>query len=81
MINLYKRNAQGKPLVWSIENKPGYLEIKYGLVGGTLHTETVKITAKNVIINGVLVTSEIAQIVRCKYCKHNNPRQRYEHRL
>ena len=48
MTTLYKRNAQGKPLVWSIENKPGYLEIKYGLVGKTLHTETVKITAKNV---------------------------------
>ena len=48
MVTLYKRNAQGKPLVWSIENKPGYLEIKYGLVGKTLHTETVKITAKNV---------------------------------
>ena len=48
MVTLYKRNAQGKPLVWSIENKPGYLEIKYGLVGKILHTETVKITAKNV---------------------------------
>ena len=48
MVTLYKRNAQGKPLVWSIENKPGYLEIKYGLVGKTLHTEIVKITAKNV---------------------------------
>ena len=48
MVTLYKRNAQGKPLVWSIENKPVYLEIKYGLVVKTLHTETVKITAKNV---------------------------------
>lgn len=48
MITLYKRNAQGKPLVWSIENKPGYLEIQYGLVSGTLHKETVKITTKNV---------------------------------
>ena len=48
MITLYKRSAQGKPLVWSIENKPGLLEVKYGLVGKTLHKETIKITAKNV---------------------------------
>ena len=48
MITLYKRNAQGKPLVWSIENKPGLLEVQYGLVGKTLHKETIKITAKNV---------------------------------
>ena len=48
MISLYKRNAQGKPLVWSIENKPGLLEVQYGLVGKTLHKETIKITAKNV---------------------------------
>lgn len=48
MISLYKRNAQGKPLVWSIENKPGVLEVQYGLVGKTLHKETIKITAKNV---------------------------------
>ena len=48
MITLYKRNAQGKPLIWSIENKQGYLEVQYGLVAGTLHKETVKITAKNV---------------------------------
>lgn len=48
MISLYKRNAQGKPLFWSIENKPGVLEVQYGLVGKTLHKETIKITAKNV---------------------------------
>ena len=60
MITLYKRNAQGKPLVWSIEhtNKDwkGFhssdeldtLEITYGLVGGTLHKEIVKVTKKNV---------------------------------
>ena len=48
MITLYKRNAQGKPLIWSIENKPGLLEVQYGLVGKTLHKETIKITAKNV---------------------------------
>ena len=59
-MNLYKRNAQGKPLVWSIEhtNKDwkGFhssdeldtLEISYGLVGGTLHKEIIKVTKKNV---------------------------------
>ena len=60
MITLYKRNAQGKPLIWSIEhtnkNWKGFhssdeldtLEISYGLVGGTLHKEIIKVTKKNV---------------------------------
>lgn len=54
MITLYKRNAQGKPLVWSIkESKASVgeglkeLRINYGLVGGTLHEERIKITLKN----------------------------------
>ena len=54
MITLYKRNAQGKPLVWSIEKSKASigedikeLHIKYGLVGGTLHEERIKITLKN----------------------------------
>lgn len=51
MIALYKRNAQGKPLVWSIEgythNNGSYLLVKYGLVGGTLHEEKIYITLKN----------------------------------
>ena len=54
MITLYKRNAQGKPLVWSIEESKASigeglkeLHIKYGLVGGTLHEERIKITLKN----------------------------------
>ena len=51
MITLYKRNAQGKPLVWSIEaythNNGSYLLVKYGLVGGTLHEEKIPITLKN----------------------------------
>ena len=33
MITLYKRNAAGKPLVWSGKEKDGRLEIRYGLVG------------------------------------------------
>ena len=51
MITLYKRNAQGKPLVWSIEgytnNNGSYLLVKYGIVGGTLHEEKIHITLKN----------------------------------
>ena len=51
MITLYKRNAQGKPLVWSIAKGVDItgpeLYISYGLVGGTLHRETIKVTLKN----------------------------------
>ena len=51
MITLYKRNAQGKPLVWSISKGVDItgpeLYISYGLVGGTLHRETIKVTLKN----------------------------------
>jgi len=47
-MNLYKRNAQGKPLVWTGEEKDGRLEIRYGLVGGTMHVENIVITKKNV---------------------------------
>ena len=54
MITLYKRNAQGKPLVWSIQEYKSHvdeglkeLHINYGLVGGTLHEERIKITLKN----------------------------------
>lgn len=53
MITLYKRNAQGKPLVWSIQESTApvaeglkELRIDYGLVGGTLHEERIKITLK-----------------------------------
>ena len=54
MITLYKRNAQNKPLAWSIEEAKASvdkgikeLHINYGLVGGTLHEERIKITLKN----------------------------------
>lgn len=51
MVTLYKRNAQGKPLVWSIEaythNNGSYLLVKYGLVRGTIHEEKIPITLKN----------------------------------
>ena len=57
MITLYKRNAQGKPLVWSAkevisQDSPDgpikYIDIQYGLVGGNLHKEIISITKKNV---------------------------------
>ena len=57
MVTLYKRNAQGKPLVWSAkevisQDSPDgpikYIDIQYGLVGGNLHKETISITKKNV---------------------------------
>lgn len=55
MVTLYKRNAQNKSLIWSIEESKApigeglkELHIKYGLVGGTLHEERIKITLKNV---------------------------------
>ena len=56
MITLYKRNAQGKPLVWSVTKEARQtgvgtrdesLKIQYGLVGGNLHTEYIPITLKN----------------------------------
>lgn len=56
MITLYKRNAQGKPLVWSVVKETRQtgvgarnesLKIQYGLVGGNLHTEHIPITLKN----------------------------------
>ena len=56
MIALYKRNAAGKPLIWSVtkearqtgvSTKNESLKIQYGLVGGNLHTEHIPITLKN----------------------------------
>lgn len=48
MITLYKRNAQGKPLVWHAVSYPVEIIIEYGLVGGKLHMERIPITLKNV---------------------------------
>ena len=39
---LYKRNAKGEPLVWSIgENSDGDIFVNYGAVGGNVHAETI----------------------------------------
>ena len=51
-MKLYKRNAQGKPLVWCIKEvitpaNRKFLNVSYGLVGGTLHNELIPITLKN----------------------------------
>jgi len=50
MITLYKRNAQGKPLVWRgyETEKADFIVVEYGLVGGKLHKEQISITAKTV---------------------------------
>lgn len=40
-MRLYKRNAQGKPLFWSIDEDGHQLVIEYGLVGGTKHHEVL----------------------------------------
>ena len=43
-MNLYKRNAQGRPLVWSIRDDADHIYIEYGLVGGNLHKEIIRKT-------------------------------------
>lgn len=50
MITLYKRNAQGKPLVWRgyESEKADFIIVEYGLVGGKLHKEQIPITTKTV---------------------------------
>ena len=48
MISLYKRNAQAKPLVWSASESNGVITVTYGLVGGTQHKETIRVTSKKV---------------------------------
>lgn len=47
MVTLYKRNAQGKPLVWHAVADAVEIIISYGLVGGKLHIEHIPITLKN----------------------------------
>lgn len=50
-MKLYKRNAQGKALVWEgikSNANPNDIIINYGLVGGTIHTEYIHTTSKKV---------------------------------
>ena len=46
MITLYKRNAQGKPLVWKADRIGDTIKIEHGLIGKNLHSEAILITAK-----------------------------------
>ena len=39
-MTLYKRNAQGKPIFWNINNIGGAVKVHYGLVGKEGHIET-----------------------------------------
>lgn len=41
MVILYKRNAQGKPLFWSIDERLADIKIQYGLVGKEGRTEYI----------------------------------------
>lgn len=41
MIILYKRNAQGKPLFWSIEARLEDIKIEYGILGKKTRTEYI----------------------------------------
>lgn len=42
MITLYRRNAQGKPIFWSVKkNEFNDIEVNYGLVGTSGHTEII----------------------------------------
>lgn len=43
-MKLYKRNAQGRPIVWEIEDSPTHLYINHGIVGKTLHSEAISKT-------------------------------------
>lgn len=40
MQTLYKRNAKGQPIFWSIENLGDAIGVRYGLVGKEGHTES-----------------------------------------
>lgn len=58
MITLYKRNAQGKPIFWTIE--PGFtgINVSYGIVGKSAHGEHLT-TLRD-------INAEIASLVKAK---------------
>ena len=57
---LYKRNAQGKPIQWSINTFDNvYITVKYGLIGGNIHIEKIKPTQKS-------IDSEIESMIKAK---------------
>lgn len=58
MITLYKRNAQGKPLFWSIDNNLVNIVVQYGLVGKQGRTEYINVN-RNII-------DEINSLIKAK---------------
>ena len=58
MVTLYKRNAQGKPLFWSIDKRLSDIKIQYGLVGKEGRTEYITTHRK--------VDDEIASLIKAK---------------
>ena len=59
MITLYKRNAQGKPIFWRIEEAvQGVIDVHYGLVGKQGHNEH--------IIASRTVSDEINSLINAK---------------
>ena len=58
MVTLYKRNAQGKPLFWSIDKRLSDIKIQYGLVGKEGRTEYITTHRK--------VDDEIASLIKSK---------------
>ena len=58
MITLYKRNAQGKPLFWSIDKRLSDIKIQYGLVGKEGRVEYITTHRK--------VDDEIASLIKAK---------------
>lgn len=59
-ITLYKRNAQGKPIMWSINTQSNTtIKVEYGLYGGNLHTEHIMPTQKN-------IDAEIQSMIKAK---------------
>lgn len=58
MVTLYKRNAQGKPLFWSIDKRLSDIKIQYGLVGKEGRVEYITTHRK--------VDDEIASLIKAK---------------
>ena len=57
---LYKRNAQGKPIQWTITQElNGHILVEYGVIGGKLHSEDIKPTQKS-------IDSEIQSMINAK---------------
>lgn len=57
---LYKRNAQGKPIQWSIMHGVNdTILVEYGIIGGKIHSEDIKSTQKS-------IDAEISSMINAK---------------